>query len=341
MQVSRIVPFVLLMAMVLKQSTEVNAVDTLYIVSGIYNTDGNAIKTPFVSDSLPSNIVLGPNGNLFVTDGSGGQSANKVLEYDLNGNLVKTLITNLDRPRGIAFDSNGHLFVGANGTIMEFDINGNLINSQLPGIQAVVESIVIDSSGFLYYSNNNQSTIGRYDLNNVAPLNPDFITGISGAFGMALDGKGYLYTTNYRSDKVGKYDLLGNTVNASLISGNVNGLNSPYRMAIDSSGDLYVTNNNYSQVTGPDGIPGVGWVSKYDSNGNMINTRLVSNIWSPLWGIAIVPEPSSYILSIIAAMVVVLSSRLKFYFRSGNQPRAVGSSTYQKGLMPISISRGG
>ncbi len=37
MQVSRIVPFVSLMVMALKQSTEVNAVDTLYIVSGIYD----------------------------------------------------------------------------------------------------------------------------------------------------------------------------------------------------------------------------------------------------------------------------------------------------------------
>lgn len=291
--------------LILGFSTVVKSVDTLYIAAGIYDTDGNLIHSPF-SVSRSNNIVLGPNGNLFVTDESGGDSAGRVLEYDRNANLVKEVISGLYRPRGIAFDPQGNLFLGANGTIMEFDLNGNVLNNGLIST-GIVESIVIDSSGFLYYTAERGGDIGRYDLNNVAPVNTRFITGINGPFGLALDGKGYIYVTNYYGDKVGKYDLAGNTVNAAFISGSTNGLNTPYRLAFDSTGNLYVTNTNYSYVTGPVGFPGEGWVSKYDENGNRLHSPMPYGI-SNLWAIAIVPEPSAVMLAGMSFATLVLIS---------------------------------
>ena len=40
MQVSKIISFPILMAIVLQQSADVNAIDTLYIASGIYDIGG-------------------------------------------------------------------------------------------------------------------------------------------------------------------------------------------------------------------------------------------------------------------------------------------------------------
>lgn len=289
------------------------AVDMLYINAGIYDTDGNLIKSPFTSVNA-DNIVLASNGNMFVTEQYGGDGNGRVLEYDRSGNLLRTVLDGLVRPRGIAFDNQGNFYLGTDYTIRKYDVNGNMLdNGSRFGKTDVVDSIVIDStSGVLYYARNWNywGAIGRAELNNNSPVTPEFIPGMHSVYGLALDGKGYLYVANSEADTIIKYDLSGNVINASYISGNANGLNTPYQMAFDSIGNLYVTNINYSRITGSVGIPGFGWVSKYDADGNRLNSPMPTGTPTSR-GIAIVPEPSTFILSVLSVTSLIFASSRK------------------------------
>jgi sugar lactone lactonase YvrE len=83
----------------------------------------------------PSAVTTGPNGDIFVADGHGGDSNARVVKFSKDGKFVKawgkkgTALGEFDTPHAIATDSRGRVFVGdrSNNRVQVFDQDGNFL----------------------------------------------------------------------------------------------------------------------------------------------------------------------------------------------------------------------
>jgi len=94
------------------------------------------------------------------------------------------------------------------------------------------------NGNFVYWANDNQTSIGRAKVNG-AGANNNFITGVDGVHGVAIDSK-FIYWTTLSSgtSTIGRANLDGSGVNNHFITTNVTAPNS---VAVTSSG-IYWTN---------------------------------------------------------------------------------------------------
>lgn len=83
----------------------------------------------------PSDVLVAPNGDIFVADGHGGNTNARIVKFSSDGKFIKTwgkkgtAPGEFDTPHALAMDSKGRLFVGdrANNRIQIFDQDGNFI----------------------------------------------------------------------------------------------------------------------------------------------------------------------------------------------------------------------
>lgn len=77
---------------------------------------------------------------------------------------------------------------------------------------------------FVYWANDNQTSIGRAKING-AGANNNFITGVDGVHGVAIDSK-FIYWTRLDSgvSSIGRANLDGSGVNNQFITANVTAL---------------------------------------------------------------------------------------------------------------------
>jgi hypothetical protein len=94
------------------------------------------------------------------------------------------------------------------------------------------------SANFVYWANDNQTSIGRAKINGTG-ANNNFIIGVDGVHGVAIDSK-FIYWTTLHSgvSSIGRANLDGSGVNNQFIASNVSAPNS---IAVTSSG-IYWTN---------------------------------------------------------------------------------------------------
>src|SRR5258708_2096981 len=84
----------------------------------------------------PSDVIVAPNGDIFVADGHGPGSNARMLKFDKNGKFIKAWGKmgpgpgDFDQPHALAFDSKGRLFVAdrSNNRIQIFDQDGKLLD---------------------------------------------------------------------------------------------------------------------------------------------------------------------------------------------------------------------
>jgi sugar lactone lactonase YvrE len=85
--------------------------------------------------NAPSDILVAPDGDIFVADGHGGDTNARIVKFDKNGKFLKTWGTHgtgpgqFDAPHGLAMDSAGRLFVAdrGNSRIQIFDQDGKFL----------------------------------------------------------------------------------------------------------------------------------------------------------------------------------------------------------------------
>ena len=83
----------------------------------------------------PSDVLIAPNGDIFVADGHGAEGNNRIVKFASDGTFIKTWGTTgaeageFRDPHALAMDSKGRLFVGdrGNSRIQIFDQDGNWI----------------------------------------------------------------------------------------------------------------------------------------------------------------------------------------------------------------------
>jgi streptogramin lyase len=131
----------------------------------------------------PSDVIVAPNGDIFVADGHGGNTNARIVKFSPTGKFIKawgkkgTGPGEFDTPHALAFDSKGRLFVGdrANRRIQIFDQDGTYLEEwrQYGG----PSGIFIDSKGVIYAA----------DSQSNKKNNPGFTRGIR--VGRVKDGK--------------------------------------------------------------------------------------------------------------------------------------------------------
>jgi sugar lactone lactonase YvrE len=133
--------------------------------------------------NMPSDILVAPNGEIFVADGHGGQSNARVVRFTKDGKFIKAwgkrghAPGEFETPHALAMDSRGRLFVGdpGNNRIQIFDQDGAFLEQWTQFGRA--SGLYIDAKDVLYAADS------QSDEKN----NPGFKRGIK--IGSARDGR--------------------------------------------------------------------------------------------------------------------------------------------------------
>ena len=145
-------------------------------------TAGLKGETP-TTFNRPSDVALAPNGDIFVSDGHGGEDSNaRIVKFSKDGKFIKawgkkgTAPGEFDAPHSLAFDSQGRLFVAdrGNNRIQIFDQDGKYLDQWKQFSRPV--GLFIDKNDTLYVS----------DSDSDAPRHPGWQQGIR--IGSAKDG---------------------------------------------------------------------------------------------------------------------------------------------------------
>jgi DNA-binding beta-propeller fold protein YncE len=111
----------------------------------------------------PSDIAIAANGDIFIADGHGGQSNDRIVKYSKDGKFVKAWGKHgkgqgeFDVPHGIAVDSAERVYVAdrSNNRLQIFDSDGNFVAEWKQFGRP--SAVVIDKHGMIYVADS-QST---------------------------------------------------------------------------------------------------------------------------------------------------------------------------------------
>ena len=117
--------------------------------------------------NMPSAVFVAPNSDIFVADGHGGTSNNRIIKFDKNGKFLKTWgikgtgLGEFDIPHALAMDSQGRLFVGNrnNNRIDIFTQDGAFIASW-PQFSRP-SGIYIDKNDTIYVADSESESVSR------------------------------------------------------------------------------------------------------------------------------------------------------------------------------------
>jgi DNA-binding beta-propeller fold protein YncE len=131
----------------------------------------------------PSDVVVAPNGDIYVADGHGGDTNDRIAKFSKDGKLIKTWGKHgkaqgeFDTPHGIALDSSGRVYVAdrVNSRVQVFDADGKFIAEWKQFGRP--SSVAIDKNDIIYVA----------DSQSDAQRNPGFKQGIR--IGSVKDGK--------------------------------------------------------------------------------------------------------------------------------------------------------
>lgn len=161
----------------------------------------------------PSDVVVAPNGDIFVADGHGGNSNARIVKFSRDGRFLTTWGMKgtgrgeLDTPHGIAMDSRGRLFVAdlRNYRVQIFEQDGRFVDEWrqfgMPG------GIFIDARDTIYVADSlsNPETnagwirgirVGSAQDGAISAFIPDATPNanpITAAEGVAVDAQGNVY----------------------------------------------------------------------------------------------------------------------------------------------------
>jgi len=176
--------------------------------------------------NMPSDVVVAPNGDIFVADGHGGESNNRIVKFSKDGKFIKTWGKKgtgpgeFDIPHALALDSKGRLFVGDrnNNRIQIFDQDGNFIDQWRQFSRP--SGIFIDKHDVIYVADSESNSVrpnpsfkrgmrvGSAKDGTVTAFIPDPVevaTTTSAAEGVAADSKGVIYGAEVANKDLKKY----------------------------------------------------------------------------------------------------------------------------------------
>jgi len=175
----------------------------------------------------PSDVVVAPNGNIFVADGHGGNSNARIVKFSPEGKFLSawgkkgSAPGEFDTPHAIAIDSQGRIFVGdrGNNRIQIFDQDGKFLAEWKQFGRP--SGIFIDQHDTLYVADSESRSenhpgwkrgirMGSARDGKVTAFIPDPEPDpdhhpTSGAEGVAADGAGNIYAAEVGPKDLKKY----------------------------------------------------------------------------------------------------------------------------------------
>lgn len=290
----------------------------------LYETDGTLLQENFISPLsgglvIASNIVVGPNGNIYVSSNLTGQ----VIVYNHNGQPQSTV--NLSRgsaPSGLAFDAGGKLYVGdqASSAVFVFDPSLTPIPSEtilIPGVQ--IGGIDFDNAGRLFITSFGTSAVYVHDSGVVNLFADATLGGLMFPAGIEVGQDGSVYVANIFGNSISKFASNGDPVDGldgpgfpfitiPLADYSVpNGIsfpgNAPSDIIFDTNGDLLIA---FLGPTNPNETPHpLGGLLRYSTSGQLLDELQypVASASSLALLTEAVPEPATYALG-LAGMIV-------------------------------------
>jgi sugar lactone lactonase YvrE len=173
----------------------------------------------------PSDVLVAPSGDIFVADGHGGMSNDRIVKFSRDGKFLMawgkrgTAPGEFNTPHGITIDSQGRLFVADlwNYRIQIFDQNGRFIDQWMqfgqPG------GVYIDRNDVLYVADSLSGPAARKEwvrgirigsartgevTGFIPDPTPDTVP-ITAAEGVAVDAAGNIYSAVVMSPAVHKF----------------------------------------------------------------------------------------------------------------------------------------
>ena len=161
----------------------------------------------------PNDVVVAPNGNIFVSEGHGGGNG-RILKFSKDGKLIGSYgkkgsgPADFDQPHALAIDSRGRLFVGdrSNNRVLIFDQDFKLLDewrqfSRPSGLYIRNDMLYVADSESESVSRNHDGwkrgiRVGSVKDGKVMYFIPDPVekaTGTSAAEGVAVDARGDIY----------------------------------------------------------------------------------------------------------------------------------------------------
>jgi len=175
----------------------------------------------------PSDVLVAPNGDIFVADGHGGNSNARIVKFSKDGTFIKTwgkkgsAPGEFDTPHTLAMDSKGRLFVGdrGNNRIQIFDQDGKFL--ELWTQFGRPSGLYIDKNDTLYSTDSESNTarhpgwkrgirVGSAKTGLLTAFIPDpepdpDHSNTSGAEGVAADQHGVIYAAEVGPKSLKKY----------------------------------------------------------------------------------------------------------------------------------------
>ena len=174
----------------------------------------------------PSDVIVAPNGDIFVADGHGGDSNARIVKVSKDGKFIKSwgkkgiVPGEFDTPHGLAFDSKGRLFVADrnNNRIQIFDQEGSFIEQWTQFSRP--SGIFIDVKDNIYVADSESNSVRRHPgwkrgirIGNISdgfvtafiPDPVETVKGTSAAEGVAADSKGNIYGAEVGPKALKKY----------------------------------------------------------------------------------------------------------------------------------------
>ncbi len=158
----------------------------------------------------PSAVFVAPNGDIFVGDGHGGESA-RIVKFSKNGDFIKTwgkkgtAAGEFETPHTIAMDSGGRLFVGdrGNSRIQIFDQDGDFLEEWTEFGRP--SGIYIDKNDILYVadsSSDDESSTGWKEGIRIGSVEDGEVTVFiddtdpdGSQEGVVVDAEGHIYAS--------------------------------------------------------------------------------------------------------------------------------------------------
>jgi len=175
----------------------------------------------------PNAVAFAPNGDIFVSEGHGGEAGNMIVKFSKDGKFIKAwgkkgiAPGEFDLPHCLAFDSKGRLLVGDrnNNRIQVFDQDGNFIEQFTQFSRP--SGIAIDKDDVIYVADSESESVSKnhfgwkrgirvgsiHDRKIVAfiPDPVDVATSTSAAEGVAIDSHGVIYGAEVVPNDLKKY----------------------------------------------------------------------------------------------------------------------------------------
>jgi DNA-binding beta-propeller fold protein YncE len=205
------------------QSEDVYVSDRLREAVDVYDAEGEYLRSLRPEGDLgkganPLGLAFDPDGNLYITDVSGGRDAHRVLVFDSDEEPAREIgAGSFWFPNGLAIDSRGDVYVSDsnNGRLGIFDSSGKPLASIRRGVGdgdlGLPRGVAIDGNDRLFVVDTTTHAVKVYEIGDEAEV-PTFVGSFGvegfadGTFqypnGIAIDGDGRIYVTDRENNRV-------------------------------------------------------------------------------------------------------------------------------------------